>query len=162
MGTYASDTSVPVDRSIAELRSTVMRYRATGFAFGEEADRAMVAFTAQDRRVRFLVTLPERTKFALTPSTQVRRTPAAQEDAWEKACRQRWRALNLVVKAKLEAVEAGIATFEQEFLGYLVLPGGQTMHEALQVDGRLQQALATGAAPSLLALPAAHGPSPDD
>jgi hypothetical protein len=39
---------------------------------------------------------------------------------------QRWRALALVIKAKLEAVAAGITTVEQEFLAHIVLPDGHT------------------------------------
>lgn len=44
------------------------------------------------------------------------------ELAWEQACRQRWQALLLAIKAMLEAVAAGIAQFEDEFLAYLVDP----------------------------------------
>jgi hypothetical protein len=43
--------------------------------------------------------------------------------------RQRWRALALVIKAKLEAVEAGITIFEEEFLAHIVLPDGRTAGE---------------------------------
>lgn len=34
-----------------------------------------------------------------------------------------------MVKAKLEAVQSGIATFEEEFLSYIVLPSGRTVAE---------------------------------
>jgi hypothetical protein len=44
----------------------------------------------------------------------------------EQACRQRWRALALAIKAKLEAVEAGITSFEDEFMAHIVLPDGST------------------------------------
>lgn len=47
--------------------------------------------------------------------------------AWEQGCRQRWRALALVIKAKLEAVESGITTFEEEFLAHIVMPDGMTV-----------------------------------
>ena len=40
--------------------------------------------------------------------------------------RQRWRALALCIKAKLEAVECGITSFEEEFLAHVVMPNGQT------------------------------------
>jgi hypothetical protein len=43
---------------------------------------------------------------------------------------ERWRALLLIVKAKLEAVDSGIVTFEQEFLPHIVMPGGHTVYEA--------------------------------
>lgn len=58
---------------------------------------------------------------------KTRREPKAAYDEWEKACRQRWRALALCIKAKLEAVECGITTFESEFLAHIVLPSGETM-----------------------------------
>ncbi|GAG36103.1 unnamed protein product [marine sediment metagenome] len=41
--------------------------------------------------------------------------------------RQKWRALSLVIKAKLEAVESGISIFEEEFLAHIVLPDGRTI-----------------------------------
>jgi hypothetical protein len=40
----------------------------------------------------------------------------------EQAARQKWRALLLLVKAKLEAVDANIATFEEAFVGDIVMP----------------------------------------
>jgi hypothetical protein len=45
------------------------------------------------------------------------------------ASREGWRALVLAIKAKLEAVEAGITTFETEFLAHIVLPDGRTVGE---------------------------------
>lgn len=62
-----------------------------------------------------------------TAARGTRREPKAAYDEWEKACRQRWRALALCIKAKLEAVECGITTFESEFLAHIVLPNGETM-----------------------------------
>jgi hypothetical protein len=35
--------------------------------------------------------------------------------------------LALVIKAKLEAVDSGITTFEDEFLAHIVMPDGQTV-----------------------------------
>jgi hypothetical protein len=41
----------------------------------------------------------------------------------------RWRALSVVIKAKLVAVEEGIVTFEEEFGMHMVLPNGSTVAE---------------------------------
>lgn len=62
--------------------------------------------------------------------------------------RQRWRALALVIKAKLEAIESGITTVDAEFLAHLVLPDGRTYGEfALpQID----EVYRSGAMPPLL------------
>lgn len=46
--------------------------------------------------------------------------------ASDQAARQRWRALLLCLKAKLEAVECGITTFEEEFMAHIVMPDGST------------------------------------
>ena len=46
---------------------------------------------------------------------------------YERAERQRWRALLLVLKAKLESVESNIETFENAFLAQIVMPGDQTV-----------------------------------
>ena len=53
-----------------------------------------------------------------------------------------------MLKAKLEAVEAGITTIEQEFLADMVLPGDGTVGEVLLP--RLDEALNTGRMPNLL------------
>ncbi len=44
---------------------------------------------------------------------------------------RRWRALVLVVKAKLEAVASGISTLESEFLANIVMGNGQTIGAAM-------------------------------
>jgi hypothetical protein len=62
------------------------------------------------------------------------RTSAAK---WEQAERQKWRALLLVIKAKLECVENKIATFEEEFLAQIIMPGDKTVAEMIlpQIEG---------------------------
>lgn len=132
MSRYAANTSVSVERSRAEIESTLVRYGASSFMYGWDVKGAMIAFVVnaeggQQRQVRFHLPLPSRDETRFTQHSRGRRTPEAAEGLWEQACRQRWRALALVVKAKLEAVETGIATFEDEFLAYIMLPEGQTV-----------------------------------
>lgn len=146
---YAENTTVPVERSRMELERTIERYGATSFAYATETGRAMVAFEANDRRIRFLLPLPERTERRFTHHSRGARTPAAALEAWEQACRQRWRALNLAVKAKLEAVDAGITTFEEEFLAHIVLPDGTTVGDRM-VPAVGEAYLTGGALPALM------------
>lgn len=131
MARYASDTSVSVENTRAEIERTLKRYGATSFAYASEADRAMIGFRISERMVRFVVHLPDpgAREFTHTPARGVRRSDAEREKAWEQACRQRWRALALVIKAKLEAVAAGITTVEDEFLAHTMLPDGRTVGE---------------------------------
>jgi hypothetical protein len=155
---YAQDTSVSVARSRAEIEETVTRYGAASFASGMNGSRAMVMFEACGRRVLFQLPLPDRDSFATyevrighgSATRTKTRTTEDQTKAWEQACRQRWRALALAIKAKLEAVECGITTFEEEFLAHIVLPGkgGGTVGEKLLPQ--LAEAYASGKMPPLL------------
>lgn len=122
---YAEDTSVSTDKSIAEIRSTVRRYGATEFMHAEGDTQAVIMFSMHDRRVMFRVNMPDpkSKEFLRTPGRGLPRTAQQAHQAWEQACRARWRSLSLVVKAKLEAVASGIVSFEQEFLGHIVVPG---------------------------------------
>lgn len=132
MSQYAADTQVSSERSRAELEKTLARYGADEFGYMTNRQAARIQFSAENRIVRFTIPLPDRDarEFTHTPTRGTRRTAQQIEAAYEQAVRQRWRALNLVVKAKLEAVASGIVTFEQEFLPHIMLPGGQTVYEA--------------------------------
>ena len=130
MGQYAAKTSVGTDRSRGEIERTLERWGADNFAYGKTAEKAMIAFTFEGRQVRFTVPMPNRNdkEFTRTDTGRVR-TESAATEAWQQATRQQWRALALVIKAKLAAVESGIVTFEQEFLPHVVMPDGRTVAE---------------------------------
>ncbi len=146
---YAAGTDVPTDRSRAEIEKTLRRYGATQFLYGWTGQRATVGFTAHDRNIRFELPLPDSADPEFTRTdTGRQRSDTAAADAYERAVRQRWRALALVVKAKLEAVACGIATFEDEFLASTVLPGGMTVADT--VRDRVSEAYSTGQVPALL------------
>jgi hypothetical protein len=66
----------------------------------------------------------------------------------EQVEREHWRALLLLVKAKLEFVAGGLSTVEREFLAHVVLPNGSTVGD--EIAPRLEQAYATGSVPLLL------------
>jgi hypothetical protein len=133
MSRYASGTEVPVDRSQAEIRRTLKRYGVTRSTFNEAPGAASVEFVGHGRMVRFVINLPDPAdeRFTLTPTGRDRAAAAARQ-AFDQAERQCWRALNLLIKAKLEAVEAGVQSFEDEFLPYTLLPGGATVADALR------------------------------
>lgn len=153
MPRYASQTSVPADRSRAEIEKVLERYGASQFGYGWE-DRegqrhAAVTFRLDDRIIRFVVPMPDpfAPEFSETPTGR-ERSDSSRIAEWEKATRQRWRALLLVVKAKLEAVDSEIASFEEEFLAYIVLPSGQTVGQMALPE--IEAAYASGRMPRLL------------
>ena len=154
---YASNTSVSVERSKAEIERTLQRYGASQFIYGWDHQEAVIGFVVKNdeqmRQVRFKVKVPDRAQFVKTPTGR-RRSSSQAEREWEQAQRQRWRALLLVIKAKLEAIEAGIATFEDEFLAYTMLPSGETVGE--WITPQLDEVYEKGVMPGTLrlALPA--------
>jgi len=125
-GTYAKATTVPIGRRRDEIENTLRRYEATEFQYGWTETEARVGFAVAGRRILYRVPLPsvDDPRFARTATGRPRRGGTdAQREAYETAVRQRWAALSLVIKAKLEAVDAGISTIEQEFLAHILLPG---------------------------------------
>lgn len=129
---YAEGTKVPVGQSRAELERILERYGAEAFMYGVDGDRAVIQFRASGRLVRFDLPL---------------------DKADEQETRRRWRALVLVVKSKLEAVESEIVTFEEEFLAHIVLPDGTKVADWM--GPQLEEAYSTGQMPELL--PPARG-----
>ncbi len=146
---YATNTEVSSDRSRAEIEKTLTRYGATGFMYGWSEQSGVVAFEANGRRVKFELPLPDRNadEFTLTPTGRERSESQAEKE-YEQSVRQKWRALALVIKAKLEAVEAGITEFDEEFLAHIVLPNQQTVGQWMLPQ--VEQAYLTGDLPQLL------------
>lgn len=144
MSQFAKQTTVPVSRTREEIINTIERYGATGFMCGQMGEQAVVAFEVNERQVRFILPLPDPTdrEFTSTPQRGHKRTDSAATKAYEQAVRQRWRALALVLKAKLEAVETGIVEFDEEFMAHIVMPDGRTVGNT--VLPRMRQAIEDG------------------
>ena len=151
MSIYAKNTSVSVEKSRAEIESVLTRYGATSFAYATNMDKAMVQFQASGRRIMFVLALPDKTAKIYTHRYNGKGVKMNEQDSyikWEQACRQRWRCLALAIKAKLEAVESGIATFEDEFMAHILLPDGKTVSHHMRPS--IEKAYQTGKMPPLL------------
>jgi hypothetical protein len=128
---YAAETEVPVEKSKRTIELLLQQHGADQYHTGWDSQKDIIEFGWQGKQIRFVLPRPDRTKFELSRGG-ISRNPAQVSAAMQKADRQRWRALYLVVRAKLEAVEAGIAVFEQEFMAFIVVPGkNQTLGEIL-------------------------------
>ena len=127
---YAAGTNVPVEKSHIAVQKLLKQYGATNSAYGEQEETAAILFTMKGRRYRIQLAYPPLSQFQHTG--QVRRTQAQAQEAREKEIRRLWRALYMVVKAKLEAAQSGIVTLEQEFLAHTVLGNNQTVGEWIE------------------------------
>lgn len=131
--TYAENTKVSVARSKAEIEDLLNRYGASSFASGWERDSAVIGFVLNERAIRFRLPLPLKDSFRQKMKYGKLKEVSDNEmfSEWEQACRTKWRALMLCIKAKLEACSSGITTLEDEFLAHFVVKGGKTIGETL-------------------------------
>lgn len=131
MPRYAQQTEVSPDRSKAEIEKIITRYGAEQFAYGWDGNKAMIGFKYNGKLIRFKIPMPDKNndKFTKTATGRDRKNHDDVLKAWEQATRQRWRALSLGIKAKLELVESGVVVFEEEFMPFIVLPSGETFAE---------------------------------
>lgn len=131
MARYAAETIVSAEQSEQDLKRELKRYGASGVMTAEDwrDGNVMVQFELEGFLVRLRFPLPKQDEFGETPTGRRRRSKSVQTKAWEQACRQRWRGVVLVVKAKLEAIESGFETVEHAFLADVLLPDGKTVGE---------------------------------
>ena len=138
---YAQGTAVPIDRTRSEIEHLLERHGARSFVYGTANGQALLAFEMHDRRLRFLVPMPATNK------------SGSNESAVKSETRRRYRALLLVLKAKLEAVASQIVTFDEEFLAHIVVEGNTTvgdrmvpaLADAIASGGKLPPLLGPGA-----------------
>lgn len=138
MSVYAKNTSVAVDKSRGEIESTLARFGASAFAYATNSNKAMIQFQAENRRIMFVLELPDRTAKEFTNRTwggKPREDKLPESEAyakWEAACREKWRALALIIKAKLVAVQEDVTQFENEFMAHIVMPDGKTVSQHMR------------------------------
>jgi hypothetical protein len=147
-GKYALGTTVEPDKSQAEISHLLRRYGADGFAYGWEQHRAVIQFKAHGRQVRFILNLPTDPKQFAKSEAGRWRDAKQMEAALQAEVRRLWRCLVLAIKSKLEVVESGIASFEEEFLANIMLPSGNTVGDEIQPA--IEQAYTTGQVRPLL------------
>ena len=147
---YAENTSVSVEKTRAEIEKLIIKAGAAQFVSGIERNRAVIGFTLDNRQIRFFLTFPDpqSDEFIYTKAKRYKRTDDQAYAAWEQACRAKWRALYLIIKAKLEAVDSGITTIEREFLANIVLPDGKTAGEWMLPQ--IEDVYNTGKMPNML------------
>lgn len=127
---YAETTSVSVEKTEGQIKAMIKRAGATHFSTMDEQGMAIIAFIMKDRAIRFNLPLPRQDSESYRLDGRKReRTDAQRYAMWEQACRSKWRALYLCIKAKLESAESGIETFEDAFLANIQMADGRLVSE---------------------------------
>lgn len=127
---YAEGTSVPVERTKAEMDRLLRQRQATRMAFAEEIGRAVILFEMEGRRIRFSMPMPDRNEERFLVDGRGKKVPDARAyDRWERECRALWRGLFMAMKSRFVNVDNGIESFEMAFLPHTVMPDGKTVAE---------------------------------
>lgn len=150
MREYAATTSVSVDKTRLDITELIRKHGAQNIGHMETNDGIHLVFDLADRRIRYFMPTPDAYDFRKTP-TGKNRTAEQVSKAVDQANRSRWRALLLIIKAKLEGIAIGVSTVEQEFLSNIVMPSGKLV--ASEVVPRIADAYKSGGPVALLPAP---------
>ncbi len=146
---FAEGTKVPVETTKSELERLLRAYGADAIVMGWDGDVSTVAFRLQGRHVRYAVERPTHSETVVThyQSGKPRRREHFSE-AIAAEHRRRWRALLLIVKAKLELIAAGDASFDEEFLAHTMLADGSTVGD--WIAPQIEETYRSGSMPALV------------
>ncbi len=136
MARYAKSTNVPISRSKSQIEDTLLRYGIKEFGMGTSPRGDGILFKKDGKIYKINVPNPNRSDY----STDMK---------YEQARRQRWRILLLSIKAKLEEIEAGLISFDDQFLAYQALPDGSTVGDFMRLPENMER-LAKTKMPKLL------------
>jgi len=113
MAKYAKDTDVPVSRSKLHIERLLTDWGIEEYFFGTSSRGDGIGFKFSDKTYKLSV-------------------PVAN-DCSEKTRRQMWRILFMSLKMKLEEIDAGLITFEDQFLSQMALPNGSTVGQFMKL-----------------------------
>jgi hypothetical protein len=131
---YAEGTQVPVSRSHDQIKAELRRVGADQIGVMEGGGKAYVVFKVRDVLYR-IASVP------IDPKSK--RDPEAEQ-------RRQWRAITLLVKAKVVSINEKISTVEREFLSDAVMPDGSVLADHSQK--LITSAYADNGPPKLLLL----------
>lgn len=141
-GRYATKSAVPAQATQMEIQALVGRYGGQRYTVSIEEERARIGFALHDRTILLSLPLPRgderRFGYYRRQGYEYARAAGAARELWEQACRANWRALLLVVRAKLEAIELGIMDVDEAFFGERVTDTGETVRERHEAAVRAQ------------------------
>lgn len=145
--TYAGETTVPVELTLAEIQALLAQRGAVNIATGRRDRQAppigWVSFSVEAHDFLLRLPLPVLTdpSIAAGPNGKARTEEQARRALAQRE-RAAWRALLLSMRGRFVSIDAGISTLAREFLGDMVY-GGRTIADAVlpAVEGKGQTLL---------------------
>jgi hypothetical protein len=90
MTKYARETSVPADRSRLEIEKILKRYGAGQFGYLNAGEKVLVAFSMNNRQIRFAMEFDGLEKFSVSEAGR-RRSREAMQAYKEQGVRASWK-----------------------------------------------------------------------
>jgi hypothetical protein len=126
MNSYASGTKVSEAKSHFELQQLFKKFGCEGTGYMEHEDETRLMFAKDGVTYKFTLRFPDGESQIKVGSNYRPGTHGSKLD-YERA--RKMRALVMIVKAQLVAIEEGIATWDDMFIGQTVTDNGQTIAE---------------------------------
>ena len=125
MAKYAKNTSVPVSRSKQKIEELLESYGIEESFIGRSPRGDGIGFRYNGKVYKMNVPAPPKEN--------------KTEKQYEQKLRQRLRILYMSTKMKFEEIEAGVISFEDQFLAQMCLPDGSTVAEFMRLPDNVEK-----------------------
>ncbi len=119
MARYAKNTTVPVARSKQKIEELLVSYGIEESFSGRSPRGDGIGWKYKGKVYKMNVPIPPR--------------DGKTEKQYEQELRQRWRILFMSMKMKFEEIDAGVISFEDQFLAQMCLPDGSTVADFMKL-----------------------------
>lgn len=101
----------------AELEKLLIEHSVTVFGYERLQDLAVVRFEMNGKKLRLVVKMPDWNDehYKFTPTRREIRSATARQQLYWADVKKTWTAMKNLIAAKLDGIEVGITTFENEF-----------------------------------------------
>lgn len=123
MPRYAKNTTVPVARSKQKIEELLVSYGIEESFMGRSPRGDGIGWKYKGKVYKKNVPMPSKEE--------------KTEKQYEQEVRQRWRVLYMTMKMKFEEIEAGVESFEDQFLAQMCLPDGSTVADFMKLPDNI-------------------------
>lgn len=123
MARYAKNTSVPIARSKQKIEELMTSYGIEESFSGRSPRGDGIGWKYRGKVYKMSVPFPTRDD--------------KTDKQYEQELRQRWRILYMSMKMKFEEIDAGVISFEDQFLAQMSLPDGTTVADFMKLPGNV-------------------------
>ena len=124
MPRYAKNTTVPVARSKQKIEELLVSYGIEESFMGRSPRGDGIGWKYKGKVYKMNVPTPNQNDFNT-------------ENQYQQAIRQRWRILYMSMKMKFEEIDAGVISFEDQFLAQMSLPDGTTVADFMRLPDNI-------------------------